>query len=157
MRAGQHTLNDVFKQRCESEPEFRAIGLISGSHGEAHRDFSAIIGWKALSDSIQRLGKDSEFTKLVTNLKNKSPDDVFSSIPYERGACLLYSLEKCVGQEKFDKFIPYVTTLSALVEENGTKSSRSTFQSTSKSPSIPMNSSPRFLTFLPLTRQHPRL
>ncbi|KAI4133240.1 MAG: hypothetical protein LQ338_000298 [Usnochroma carphineum] len=79
-------------------------------HGEPHRDFSAIIGWKALSDSIQQFGEEHEFTKLVIDLKGKDPDDAFSSIPYEKGFHFLYFLEKLVGKEKWDKFIPHYFT-----------------------------------------------
>lgn len=76
-------------------------------HGEPHRDFSAIIGWKALDDSVKQFGEEHEFTKLVIDLKGKDPDDAFSSIPYEKGFHFLYYLEKLVGQPTFDKFIPH--------------------------------------------------
>ncbi|MCJ1246033.1 hypothetical protein MMC30_003237 [Trapelia coarctata] len=76
-------------------------------HGEPHRSFSAIIGWKALSDSITQFGEDHEFTKLVIDLKGKDPDDAFSSIPYEKGFTFLYHLEKLLGKEKWDSFIPH--------------------------------------------------
>lgn len=76
-------------------------------HGEPHRDFSAIIGWKALQSSIEQFGEDHEFTKLVIDLKGKDPDDAFSSIPYEKGFVFLYHLEKLVGIGKWDKFIPH--------------------------------------------------
>ena len=79
-------------------------------HGEKFRDFSAIIGWKAFTDAVNQFGTDHEFTKLVTNLKNVDPDDCFSTIPYEKGFTFLYSLEKLIGKEKWDKFIPHVST-----------------------------------------------
>ncbi|KAI9843679.1 MAG: hypothetical protein M1837_006146 [Sclerophora amabilis] len=79
-------------------------------HGEAHRDFSAIIGWKALSDSIALFGEDHEYTKLVVNLKAKDPDDAFSSIPYEKGYTFLSFLETLLGRQKWDKFIPHYFT-----------------------------------------------
>ncbi|KAL9031432.1 MAG: hypothetical protein Q9196_000535 [Gyalolechia fulgens] len=75
-------------------------------HGEPHRDFSAIIGWKALSDSIAHFGDEHEFTKLVVDLQGKDPDDAFSSVPYEKGFHFLYHLEKVVGKAKWDPFIP---------------------------------------------------
>lgn len=51
-------------------------------HGsDKYRDFSAIIGWKALEDSIAQFGEDHEFTKLIPDLKGKDPDDAFSSVP----------------------------------------------------------------------------
>ncbi|TVY46723.1 Leukotriene A-4 hydrolase-like protein [Lachnellula occidentalis] len=76
-------------------------------HGESHRDFSAIIGWKALEDSVKMYGEDHEFTKLVLDLKGKDPDDAFSSIPYEKGFHFLYYLEKLIGQSSWDPFIPH--------------------------------------------------
>lgn len=83
--------------------------IAAGIHGEEHRDFSAIIGWKALQDSVERYGKDHEFTKLIVDLKGKDPDDAFSSIPYEKGFVFLYYLEKLIGKDKWDKFIPHVS------------------------------------------------
>lgn len=82
--------------------------LTPNSHGEPYRHFSAIIGWKALSDSVEHFGQDHEFTKLVINLKGKDPDDAFSSIPYEKGFNFLFHLETLLGKAKFDKFIPHV-------------------------------------------------
>ena len=78
--------------------------------GDKHRDFSAIIGWKALSDSIAQFGEDHDFTKMIPDLKGKDPDDAFSSIPYEKGFTFLYNLEKLIGKEKWDKFIPHYFT-----------------------------------------------
>ena len=79
----------------------------AGLHGEPHRSFSAIIGWKALTDSIEFFGEDHEFTKMVVNLKDKDPDDAFSSLPYEKGFVFLYHLENLLGKDKFDSFIPH--------------------------------------------------
>ncbi|KAF2774273.1 leukotriene A-4 hydrol [Teratosphaeria nubilosa] len=85
--------------------ERRLQAAIHGS--DKYRHFSAIIGWKALSDSIAQFGEDHEFTKLIPDLKGKDPDDAFSSVPYEKGFTFLYYLEKLVGKEKWDKFIPH--------------------------------------------------
>jgi leukotriene-A4 hydrolase len=76
-------------------------------HGEAHRDFSAIIGWKALEESIERYGKEHEYTKLIVDLKGQDPDDSFSSIPYEKGFHALWAFERLLGKEKWDTFIPH--------------------------------------------------
>ncbi|KAF5873193.1 putative leukotriene a-4 hydrolase protein [Botrytis fragariae] len=85
--------------------------IIAAVHGEAYRDFSSIIGWKALEDSVKLYGEDHEFTKLVVDLKGKDPDDAFSSVPYEKGFHFLYYLERLVGKPSWDKFIPqYFTT-----------------------------------------------
>ena|SRR5438552_661136 len=52
-------------------------------HGEEFAEFSAILGWKALKDSVDQFGDDKDgFTRLVISLDGKDPDDAFSSIPY---------------------------------------------------------------------------
>ncbi|EEH40145.1 leukotriene A-4 hydrolase [Paracoccidioides lutzii Pb01] len=81
--------------------------ILAAVHGEPYRHFSAIIGWKALTESVERFGKDHEFTKLIVDLKGKDPDDAFSSIPYEKGFIFLFHLENLIGKDKFDQFIPY--------------------------------------------------
>ncbi|KAI1649157.1 peptidase family M1-domain-containing protein [Daldinia loculata] len=83
----------------------RRIG--AAVHGEPQFDFSAIIGWKALEDSVALFGSDHEFTKLIINHKGVDPEDAFSTIPYEKGFHFLYYLDRLVGREHFDKFIPH--------------------------------------------------
>lgn len=78
--------------------------------GEAHRDFSAIIGWKALVDSVESFGSRGEFTKLKPNLHGKAPDDAFSSVPYEKGYTFLSYLENTLGKAKWNKYIPHYFT-----------------------------------------------
>lgn len=89
--------------------------ILAAIHGEAYRHFSAIIGWKSLTDAVEQFGDDHEFTKLIVDLKGKDPDDAFSSVPYEKGFNFLFYLENLVGKSKFDKFIPHVRNLSTLV------------------------------------------
>ncbi|KAI0864366.1 leukotriene A-4 hydrolase [Xylaria cubensis] len=83
----------------------RRIG--AAIHGAPQFDFSAIIGWKALEDSVALFGKDHEFTKLIINHKGVDPEDAFSTVPYEKGFHFLYYLDRLVGREHFDKFIPH--------------------------------------------------
>lgn len=86
--------------------------ILASIHGnDTWRDFSAIIGWKALTDSVDQYGHDHEFTKLIVDLKGKDPDDAFSSVPYEKGFNFLYYLEKLIGKDKFDTFIPHYFTV----------------------------------------------
>ncbi|KAF3915355.1 Laeverin [Arthrobotrys entomopaga] len=83
----------------------RRIG--AAIHGEKFFDFASIIGWKSLEESVDGYGPDHEFTKLVPNLVDQDPDDAFSSIPYDKGFTFLRKLDKTVGREKWDKFIPH--------------------------------------------------
>ncbi|KAI0244230.1 Leucyl aminopeptidase yscIV [Massospora cicadina] len=75
-------------------------------HGEAMRQFSAIIGWKELERSIELFGPDNPLTALCPNLENANPDDAFSSVPYEKGFNLLYYLEQLLGGPEV--FEPYM-------------------------------------------------
>ncbi|KAK8124565.1 Leucine aminopeptidase 2 [Apiospora kogelbergensis] len=83
----------------------RRIG--AAIHGGPQFDFSAIIGWKALEDTVKLFGEDHEFTKLIISHKGVDPEDAFSTIPYEKGFHFLWYLERLVGREHFDKFIPH--------------------------------------------------
>ena len=58
-------------------------------------------------DAVALFGADHDYTKLIPTLKNVDPDDAFSTIPYEKGFHFLYYLEKLVGRDNFDKFIPH--------------------------------------------------
>ena len=91
--------------------ERRMIGKI---YGDEMFHFSAILGWKALRESVDHYGAGHEFTKLVLDLEGKDPDDAFSSVPYEKGFNFLFLLDKTVGRKKWDKFIPYVSRLYLL-------------------------------------------
>lgn len=102
----------------------------SAIHGEAEFDFSSIIGWKALGsylstltkppfitrtntkteDAVELFGKDHEYTKLIISHKDVDPEDVYSTVAYEKGFHFLYYLDGLVGREAFDKFIPHYFT-----------------------------------------------
>ncbi|KAI9030189.1 hypothetical protein CLU79DRAFT_695144 [Phycomyces nitens] len=81
--------------------------IIGRLHGETSRQFSAIIGWKALKESVELFGQDSPATVLNTDLGSGiNPDDYFSSVPYEKGFNLLYHIEGVVGGPSV--FEPYM-------------------------------------------------
>ncbi|XWW92761.1 hypothetical protein V2A60_000687 [Cordyceps javanica] len=86
----------------------RRIG--AGLHGEQEFDFSSIIGWKALEDAVSQFGPDHEYTKLIISHKNVDPEDVYSTVAYEKGFHFLYYLDRLVGRDNFDKFIPHYFT-----------------------------------------------
>jgi len=65
-------------------------------------DFDAIGGWRDLEDSVKAMPDD--YTRLVPVLGENDPDDAFSSVPYEKGFNLVYSLEREVGTAPFEAF-----------------------------------------------------
>ncbi|KAF9550410.1 Leukotriene A-4 hydrolase [Mortierella hygrophila] len=80
--------------------------ILGRMQGKEHAEFSAIIGHKAMVESVEIYGEDHPFTALRPCLRGEDPDDAFSSIPYEKGFNLLYYLEKHLGGPEV--FEPYV-------------------------------------------------
>lgn len=54
------------------------------------------IGWKGLVEEMERFKDNMEFTKLKTNQEGVDPDDVYSSVPYEKGFQFLCRIERQV-------------------------------------------------------------
>jgi leukotriene-A4 hydrolase len=89
--------------------ERRIVGAL---HGEKMRQFHFIMGWNDLIESVEVLPK-FEYSKLVQDLQKGAidPDDVFSSVPYEKGANFIYHLEtKLGGVDEFDPFVKFYFT-----------------------------------------------
>lgn len=61
-------------------------------------------------DAVAHFGKDHEYTKLIISHDNVDPEDVYSTVAYEKGFHFLYYLDRLVGRENFDKFIPHYFT-----------------------------------------------
>lgn len=90
--------------------ERRIVGKL---HGEKMRHFSSIIGWIDLVNSIEAMGDTADrFSTLVQDLKDHiDPDDSFSTVPYEKGSNMLFTLEQALGgKEAFDPFIKHYFT-----------------------------------------------
>jgi leukotriene A-4 hydrolase/aminopeptidase len=79
--------------------------ILEALHGEGAAAASWSIGQTALAEAIARFGADSPFTVLRTHLEGVDPDDVYSSVPYEKGSLFVGLLERTVGRKRFDRFI----------------------------------------------------
>jgi leukotriene-A4 hydrolase len=79
--------------------------ILEALHGEEEAVLAWAIGEKALTESLARLGPGSPLTRLRTQLAGIDPDEVFSSIPYEKGSRFLALLERTVGRHAFDRFM----------------------------------------------------
>ncbi|VEU23486.1 DEKNAAC104585 [Brettanomyces naardenensis] len=87
--------------------ERRIVGKI---HGEKFRHFSSIIGWTDMVNSIEAMGDTAKrFSTLIQDLKDGTDaDDSFSTVPYEKGSNLLFTIEKVLGgKDRFDPFIKH--------------------------------------------------
>ncbi|KAK3818579.1 MAG: peptidase family M1-domain-containing protein [Benniella sp.] len=80
--------------------------IVGRMKGRDHSEFSAILGYKALHESVDHYGKEHPFTVLCPKLTGEDPDDAFSRVPYEKGFNFLYYLEKHLGGPEV--FEPYL-------------------------------------------------
>lgn len=68
-------------------------------------DIKAMIGLRALKESVEGYGEFHPYTHLVPDSDQVDPDDVFSSVPYEKGFNFLQYLTNVVGgHETFERF-----------------------------------------------------
>jgi leukotriene-A4 hydrolase len=67
--------------------------LQSKIHGPAERDFSYIIGRKALDNALAEYNNKPRYQRLVIDFAfGEDPDDAYSSVPYEKGSNFLLYL-----------------------------------------------------------------
>ncbi|KAJ1936736.1 Leucyl aminopeptidase yscIV, partial [Kickxella alabastrina] len=80
--------------------------IVARLSGEDARQLSCVIGEADLLESVEFYGKDSPLTALVPKLDGVDPDDAYSTVPYDKGAHLLYYLELILGGPNV--FEPYM-------------------------------------------------
>ena len=72
-------------------------------YGEDRYNMEAVLGYQSLQADIDALKAKDEI--LAIDLRGRNPDDVFSDVPYEKGALMLREIEHKVGRENFDAFL----------------------------------------------------
>ncbi|RBP50986.1 M1 family metallopeptidase [Arenicella xantha] len=72
-------------------------------YGTDRYNMEAVLGFQDLEADIDRL--DAADTILAIDLRGRDPDDVFSNVPYEKGALFLREIEQRVGRDQFDAFL----------------------------------------------------
>jgi len=79
--------------------------LLAAIEGEPFSQLQAAVRRKTMLEDIKVFGVDSDATKLNFSQEGIDPDDVFSTVPYEKGSSFLCMVEDAVGRERFDGFI----------------------------------------------------
>ena len=71
--------------------------------------FENINGWNSLKETVATFNNPERFTKLLQDYSDEiNPDDGFSTVFYEKGAFLLFYLERFVGGAKnWDPYVRY--------------------------------------------------
>lgn len=72
-------------------------------YGTDRFDQEAVLGYEDLQADIDALQDNDEI--LAIDLRGRDPDDVFSNIPYEKGALFLREIEYSIGRDNFDVFL----------------------------------------------------
>lgn len=72
-------------------------------YGEDRYNMEAVLGYQELQGTLAR--KAPKDTILAIDMTGRDPDEVFSNIPYEKGALFLRELEQRVGRKNFDRFL----------------------------------------------------
>ena len=72
-------------------------------YGTDRFNMEAVLGYQDLQADIKSLPENDQI--LAVDLRGRNPDDVFSNIPYEKGALFLRELEHKIGRENFDAFL----------------------------------------------------
>ena len=72
-------------------------------YGTDRFDQEAVLGYQDMSADIEALPDQDEI--LAIDLRGRDPDDVFSNVPYEKGALFLREMEHAIGRDNFDAFL----------------------------------------------------
>lgn len=79
---------------------YRIMEIVYGSD---RFDQEAVLGYQDLQADVEALPDGDEI--LAIDLRGRDPDDVFSNIPYEKGALFLREIEHAIGRDNFDAFL----------------------------------------------------
>ena len=77
--------------------------ILQNVYGTDRFNMEAVLGYQALAEGLETLEPEDQI--LAIDLRGRDPDDVFSNIPYEKGALFLRELEQKVGRNNFDAFL----------------------------------------------------
>lgn len=72
-------------------------------YGTDRYNMEAVLGYQDLQEDLDDLEPNDEI--LAIDLRGRDPDDVFSDIPYEKGALFLREIEQKIGRDAFDDFL----------------------------------------------------
>ena len=103
------TMNDFWLN--EGFTVYAERRILEAVYGEAFADLQGVVRRNALQVDLDKFGEGSPSTHLRTHLEGVDPDEVYSLVPYEKGAQFVLLLEAAVGRDRFDKFLlKYIET-----------------------------------------------
>jgi len=72
-------------------------------YGDERYEMEMSLGYAKLQTDLEDLDDRDEI--LAIDVRGRDPDDVFSNIPYQKGALLLFEIEQKIGRAAFDRFL----------------------------------------------------
>jgi len=85
--------------------------ILEALDGSDYANLQGAIRRNSMKKDMELFGLDSDPTRLNYDQKGIDPDEVFSTIPYEKGFAFLHRIETVVGRAEFDGFIKeYIKT-----------------------------------------------
>jgi leukotriene-A4 hydrolase len=79
--------------------------ILEEVYGEEYADLQAVVRRNALQVNLDSFGEGSPYTRLRNDLAGIDPDEIYSLVPYEKGAQFVLLLENAVGRQRFDQFL----------------------------------------------------
>jgi leukotriene-A4 hydrolase len=89
-------LNEGFSSYLES----RIMNIV---YGEGREMMDRVLGLKALREDLATRSPKDQW--LALDLRDRDPEEAFSSVPYEKGRLFLTYLDVKYGRERFDAFL----------------------------------------------------
>jgi leukotriene-A4 hydrolase len=88
----------------EGTTTYLTYRIMDEVYGKRRGAMERMLGQQDLVESFEQAAKEGD-KALAYDQRNRDPDEVFSSIPYQRGNLLLEYLEHKFGRAKFDAFL----------------------------------------------------
>ena len=88
----------------EGTTTYLTYRIMDEVYGQRRGDMERVQGQQDLLVAFSQATREGD-KALAYDQRGRDPDEVFSSIPYERGNLLLYYLEQKFGRAKFDAFL----------------------------------------------------
>ncbi|MEA3176069.1 MAG: leukotriene-A4 hydrolase [Gammaproteobacteria bacterium] len=98
---GNATWRDVWLN--EGFTDYMESRIMTAVYGEQRSGAEQVLGLKVLREDLKKLPPADQI--LANDLRDRDPEDVFTSIPYDKGRLFLNYLDAKFGRERFDAFL----------------------------------------------------
>ena len=88
----------------EGTTTYLTYRIMDEIYGQARGDMERVLGQQDLAEDIGLAAREGD-KALAYDVRGRDPDEVFSTIPYQRGQLFLSFLEAKFGRERFDAFL----------------------------------------------------